>query len=194
MGKKLLAIFVMAALLLTACATGGTQDEELKKLETLFGDIHSWYNHSLTSEYASAEEVNLLKLFYCGFSDETTKPTDAEWAELKDRKGFQESMDFFRLPEDKMEEVLKTYFGTSLKSVKESGFEGLTYLESTQCYYFMTTGTNVVSDFHGEKLVKQSDGTLTLHYTAENGLVKGIVTVLPNGDGYRIISNRFVEA
>ena len=127
-------------------------------------------------------------MFNGGFEGEH-EPTDAEWAQLKTVPGFQEEMEFFRLPKDKMEAELKKCLGLSLDDMDDSAFEGLYYLESTDCYYFMTTGGAGLIDFYALRLEDQSDGTIKMYYThsTANG---ECVAVLKEVDGhYQILSN-----
>lgn len=169
------------------------EDPRLAEFDALFGPMNSRYNWALTSQYADPTFVDLELLFYLGFSDESSKPTDAEWEELKDRPGFDINYDLKRLPVDKMNQVLTQYFGITLEDVDASGFEGLVYLESTNCYYRMGTDASVVENFKATAVEVLEDGTIRLSYTGtsyalgSNGA--GVAVLKPIGDGYQIISN-----
>ena len=166
-----------------------TVPTELASFNALFGDWQSWYNRALTCQYESPKELNLLKFFYCGFKGETTK-TAAEWEALKDLQGFNENYDFFRLPVDKMNEVLTAYFGITLSDVAPSGFDGLVYLESTNCYYFMATGANTPENFSALSVETAETGMITVRYTIQwTAPNEYIVTLKPVGDGFIILSN-----
>lgn len=166
-----------------------TVSAELAAYNALFGNHKSWYNRVLTCQYESPKELNLLDFFYCGFGDERI-PTDAEWEALKDLQGFNENYDFFRLPVDKMNEVLTTYFDITLDDLEPSGFEGLVYLEGTNCYYFMTTGANVVGNFCAISAETAETGIIALRYAAGWTTPKEyIVTLKPTDGGYIILSN-----
>ena len=159
---------------------------ELAAYNALFGDLSSWYNRALTCQYESPRELDLLAFFYCGFPDEVTE-TAEEWAALKDLQGFNENYDFFRLPVSKMNEVLTAYFGITLEDVEPDGFDGLTYLESTDCYYFMTTGALMAEEFSAVSVETGDDGIITLRYTLRDQAF--VARLRSAGDGYIILAN-----
>lgn len=164
---------------------------ELQMYNDLFGDMNSWYNAALCCKYASPEEISLLTLFYGGFEGESQEPTDEEWAQLKDLKGFNENLDLIRLPVRKMEAILTELFGITLADVNPEGFEGLTYLESTDCWYHMITGARY-ADFNAMDVKPTDTGTKVYYDGGYMGNM--VVTVAPNGaEGYRILSNLPVE-
>lgn len=167
-----------------------TTPPELEKYNTIFGDYNGWYNRALVCEYAAPEELSLVKFFYRGFADEPKRPTDAEWAQLKNQPGFEENFDLFRLPVYKMNVVLMEYFGITLEDVKPEGFENLVYLESTNCYYFMTTGALVAENFTALSVDETDYGTICVEYQcAYPANTTFVVTLKPNGEGYQILSN-----
>lgn len=157
----------------------------LVQMQSIFRDYDSWYNRALTCTYSTPQELNLHQFFLCGFDDESGTLTDEERSQLRER-GFSEWQDIFRLPVEKMNAVLTEYFGITLDQVESSGFNGLEYLESTDCYYFMTGDSNW-ADITVTALEDQPDGTILMRYTTNRGSF--IVTLLPNEDGYMILSN-----
>lgn len=173
-----------------APSTAPTEDPLCLEMDALFGDRSNWYNKALTCTYDDSKNISLKALFYGGFKGESQDPTDAEWAELKDQPGFREEYDLMRLPKDKMNQVLTTYFGITLEDVADTGFEGLVYLESTGCYYHMVTGANSVEDFEATQVEVLDDGALQVYYTSYGDNL--VVTLRPNGDEYQIISNKEV--
>ena len=152
-------------------------------------------------QYISIQLIDLhsvlKELFYNGFSDESAKPTDAEWEELKDLPGFDINFDLVRLPVDKMNQVLTQYFGITLEDVNAAGFEGLVYLESTDCYYRMCTDASVVENFKATAVEELEDGTVRLSYTGTSYVLgsngAGVAVLKSVGDGYQIISNQKAE-
>ena len=174
-------------------ATGDPEDPRLAEFDALFGPMNSRYNWALTSQYADPTCVNLKELFYNGFSDESAKPTDAEWEELKDLPGFDINYDLKRLPVEKMNQVLTQYFGITLEDVNAVGFEGLAYLESTDCYYRMCTDVSVVENFKATAVEDLEDGTIRLSYTGTSHALgsngAGVAVLKPVGEGYQIVSN-----
>ncbi|MBQ3000736.1 MAG: hypothetical protein IJD63_03200 [Oscillospiraceae bacterium] len=177
--------------------TQAAEDPRLAEFDALFGPMNSRYNWALTSQYADPTYVNLKELFYNGFSDESAKPTDAEWEELKDLPGFDSNYDLVRLPVDKMNQVLTQYFGITLEDVNAAGFAGLAYLESTDCYYRMCTDASTVENFKATAVEELEDGTVRLYYTGSSYALgrngAGVAVLRPVGDGYQIISNQKAE-
>ena len=164
-------------------------NEELATYNTLFGNLGSWYNKALLCQYDSPAQLKLELLFYSGFTGESQTPTDAEWAELKDQPGFDSNYDLIRLPVDKMNQVLTDYFGITLDEIDDAGFENLVYLESTNCYYHMVTDANAVENFQATAVQTQEDGSIRMSYTAGSNNTAFVATLMPNGDGYQILSN-----
>ena len=119
-----------------------------------------------------------------------TVKTDAEIAQLKQYldPAWVDNADFYRLPKDKMEAQLQKLFGISLAELSDAAFEGLTYLESTDCYYFFATGVyggNI--EFEAKQVEHLEDGTVKVTYVWWDGV--SVVTLKPNGDSYQILSN-----
>ena len=171
--------------------TAPTTPPEWEKYNELFKGS-SWFNQALTCEYDSPKQIDILNFFYCGFQGES-KISDEEWAQLKNMLGFgSPAGDICRLPPDKMNAVLTECFGITLEDVDPTGFNGLAYLESTNCYYFKASAPNGVWNFTADNVVKNSDGTVCVYY---NISYKGdyVVTVKPYGDGYRILSNKRIK-
>lgn len=171
---------------------------ELAVFNELFQHVSGERNAYLSAvahEYSSPAELKLRYFFDNGFPGEN-EVSDLEWAELKDISGFNINYDFFRLPKDKMEADLQNYFGISLADIPDSGFEGLTYLKSTDCYYFMATApmTNAVN-FTAQSVEYNSDGTVSLTYTVgwEPTVKKYVIELKSNGVEYLILSNVKIE-
>ena len=167
-------------------------DSQLQAFTDMLGDSRSWYNRALACEYAKPEELELYWFFYCGFPDESQKPTAEEWEQLKDKQGFDENCDLIRLPEYKMDQVLQDYFGISLEDIPAEGFSRMTYLESTDCWYFMITGYYGVERPQVLAVETLENGTVHVRYEADYW---GVVDLMlqPNGDGYRILSNQKMQ-
>ena len=164
---------------------------ELKQeLQALFGNYQDWYNRTLISEYDSPKYINLSQLFYNGFKDEPHVPTDAEWAELKDKPGFEESTwELIRLPVSKIDAVLKQYFGITLKDIKKPKFDGFVYLESTDCYYTMHTDVWFAENFKVIAAEKQYNSIVRMTYTVGDGQYIYVAELKAVDGGYQILSN-----
>lgn len=169
--------------------TGKSEDQIA--METLFRGS-SWFNQALTCEYDSPEQIGLRSFFNCGFQGES-KISDEEWAQLKNMLGFgSPAGDIYRLSPDKMNAVLTECFGIALADVDPVGFNGLAYLESTNCYYFKASAPNGVWNFTADNVVNNSDGTVCVYYSISyDG--DYVVTIKPHGDGYRILSNKCIK-
>ena len=163
--------------------------DELAAFNALFGDMGSWYNKALLCQYTSPAQLKLKVLFYSGFAGESNKPTDAERAELMDQPGFDINYDLIRLPADKMNQVLTDYFGITLDEIDDAGFENLVFLKSTNCYYRMASDAMALENFKATAVETQENGTIRVSYTAGYNDAAYVVTLMPNGDGYWILSN-----
>lgn len=119
---------------------------------------------ALTSEYSDARDLNLAKFFANGI-EENCVLTDAEWDALKDFPGFErDTKRIRRLPVNEMNTVLSQCFGLSLSDMNGVGLEKMVYLESTDCYYLMSSGETVMpqfslDDFVYNHIVYYTDGS-----------------------------------
>ena len=177
-------------------------NEELEKFNALFADGCSWYGRALSCEYATPQQFDLYTFFLNGFPGESRDLTDAELAELKalykhnpDYADDIQNYDIRRLPVDRMNEVLRDYIGITLEDVEVADFDDLDYLESTNCYYIIGGGASGISDFNAIAAEHLEDGTIRLTYTQFSGGADEmyVAILMPNGDGYRILSNMSVE-
>ncbi len=209
MKKQIAFLLMLCIFLLSACKTpvetptenpteGPTADPveltnlTIAEMETLFGEIGSWYNQSLTCEYNTPAQISLYHLFYLGFKDEPYALTDAEFTELQDKPGIIDiHFDIKRLPVDKMNAVLAQYFGITLQDVDPSAFKGLVYLESTNCYYHPANDIWGLENFKATGLELLSDGTVRMCYENSDG-VACVAMLKPCGEGYQILSNKIV--
>jgi hypothetical protein len=164
----------------------------LKEYETLFADKESWYRQALICQYEKPSQFNIKEFFYNGFADESRTPTAEERKALENMPGIDLNMDLIRLPVDKMNQVLQNVFDDiSLNGIDESGFEGLVYLESTNCYYHTASDVRKVENFRIIKADMQLEwGRVRLYYTVGDGQTY-VVKVWPIANGnYYILSNR----
>lgn len=167
----------------------------VEQLNELFGDWQSWYSRALLFEYADPSQIDLRILFYGGFQGQSREPTAEEWEQLKDQQGFNINMDLIRLPVKEMNQVLTELYGITLENVEESGFENLVYLESTQCYYHMVTDAAIIEDFNIVTAHIMNNGTIRVVYTQDDWRddVRYEMTLVQDGDHYRILSNVIIE-
>lgn len=174
-------------------------DEELADFNSLFGELGSWYNKALCCEYATPAQLELWTFFLSAFNEESNQVTDSERAQLKDLIGNPDvydsidNLDITRLPADRMNQVLQDYFGITLDDIDDAGFAGQLYLESTDCYYIIGGGAAVVKEFNAVSVEYMDDGSIRVYYTANWTNTVYVVTLMPHGDGYRILSNVCLE-
>lgn len=161
---------------------------QVTEFQTLLSDYSGWYNVALTCLWESPEQLELRFIFYNGFKDESKTPTDEEVAALQDRPFYNTNLSFFRLPVDKMNQILTEYYGITLDDVADSGFEGMEYLESTDCYYLVHSDANMIP-IEVKEVQTTDDGAICVYYTRTGEDTLYVVMLMPNGDGYRILSN-----
>lgn len=162
----------------------------------LFGDLNSWYNKALTSEYDTPAQLVLSQFFLNAFREEGNEVADFERAQLKDLYGFGDYIDMVgitRLPVDRMNQVLQAYFGITLDEIDVAADNDLHYLESTDCYYIVGGGASGAMDFKASSFEILQDGSICVYYTANWEETLYAVTLMPTDDDYRILSNVKVE-
>ena len=173
-----------------SCKHYSIVSKELEKFNELFGDMNSWYNRALTSMYKTPNNLDLHALFYNGFSDESDQFTDAEWKGLKNEPNLQKELSVARLPVEKMNDILTTYFGVELKDITYGEIKGLVYLESTNCYYHTHSDSRAIEAFQATRIEHLADGLVQIYYTCFFYDFECVVTVKPLDNGtYQIISN-----
>ena len=163
----------------------------------LFSDPTGWYAMALTSLYSSPEQVDIAAFFADGFPYESTTPTQEEWALLKDVEGFRQDGSFRRMSADAMDDVLIQIFGIGLDQMEGVGLDRLTYLEETDCYYFMSTKSQPPQILVGSSTptsLQFTDEHGIMHYvnldvTGENGNYHYTITSHLIKDSDRIASN-----
>jgi hypothetical protein len=176
-----------------------TPAEVRADFNALFGELGSWYNKALCCEYATPAQLELWTFFLSAFNEESNQVTDSERAQLKDLIGNPDvydsidNLDITRLPADRMNQVLQDYFGITLDDIDDAGFAGQLYLESTDCYYIIGGGAAVVKEFNAVSVEYMDDGSIRVYYTANWTNTVYVVTLMPHGDGYRILSNVCLE-
>lgn len=157
----------------------------------------NWYNQAMTHVFNSPEELWLSEFFYNGFPEESNEPTPEEnaflhncwsasnWLEVEGNL----ELDLVRLPADRMDQILRQYFGIGLADTRGYGLEQLTYWDDTDCYYSAHGDNNAVFDFTVDLVTLSSDGNYQVRYSVDGGAESYVITLKPNGDGYLIVSN-----
>ena len=168
-----------------------TDDPQLEALMALFDWQvgRQFYNDALTSDYATAKDVDLGYLFYDGFWEESEVASAAEEAFLDaNSSNHWRYMDLQRLPSEKMSAVLQEIFGITLEETNKVGLS-YPYFEETDAYYHLHSGTHY-AEITINRVENCDDGTIRMYYERQGfPTVNMVATLKPNGDGYRILSN-----
>ena len=168
-----------------------TDDPQIEALMALFDWQvgRQFYNDALTSDYATAKDVDIGYLFYDGFWEESEVASAAEEAFLDaNSSNHWRYMDLQRLPSEKMSAVLQEIFGITLEETNKVGLS-YPYFEETDAYYHLHSGTHY-AEITINRVENQGDGTIRMFYL-RNGFpsVNMVATLKPNGNGYQILSN-----
>ena len=168
-------------------------DEEVAKFNALFGELGSWYNKALTCEYETPAQLKLSFFFLAAFNEDSNQITDSERAQLKavydGNDNFIDFLHITRLPVYRMNRLLMDYFAITLDEIEDAGFAELLYLQSVDCYYIIGGGASCTMDFNAISVETLEDGLICVYYTANYEDTVYVVTLMPYGDGYRILSN-----
>lgn len=156
-----------------------------------------WLRQGLTHFFDTPAQLDLAEIFGIGFDGESQKPTDEETAYLNtvwDASWVER--DLMRLPADKMDQVLQQYYGIRLAELDAECFDGLAYMESTDCYYYATGGVNSVDlrNFIAYRTQTLSDGILRIYYYLSylpND--PGVITLQQIDQNWVILSNQELE-
>ena len=115
--------------------------EELAEFQALFDNTEQQYLRTVTSCYDDPARIDLYQMFYGGFGDENI--SEEEWKFLEGVwTESQLSWDVSRIPEEKMDEILREYLGIGLDETDCIGLDGFAYLESAGCYFHTSGDTN----------------------------------------------------
>ncbi len=163
------------------------------------GALENWYLAAMGSIYDTPAEMDLGLVFYNGFSD--TEITPEEKSFLLEQ-GFSEHIAMHKLPAEKLDEVLNTYFGISLYDVAIPS--DWVYYPETDSYYSSHSDAYLVHGFTVMQANVTDEGLIELHYCVEPyrgatdpatgwSVVYGILTLRANNDSperYTVVSNR----
>lgn len=160
---------------------------DLDELNALFGNMGTLYNSALSSIYASPDQLD-LRLFLDGLQREHGATLTQE---EKDLLSLPEG-DVFRYSADEVEAYLNTYFGIGIQDLHAHALKNLTYLPSTNSYYYATSGWDgCIPAFSANSVEALPDGTLMMYYTTGGWPAPNMVAKLkPTAEGYLILSNQ----
>lgn len=172
-------------------------ESELDALSKFFGDTENWNSQILASgEFYGVENIDLYLFFQRGIPlGAAAQQADAdEHAYYVSVTNYGEDYDIFRLPVSEMDKITREYLKLPLAELKGVGLDRFVYWEKTDCYYFKPAGTNVLlPEITGA--YRQDDGSIRMYYhnQLESFTPEMVVTVLPENDTFRIISNQIVQ-
>lgn len=149
------------------------------------------YNSALSSIYDSPDQLD-LRFFLDGLQREHGATLTQE---EKDLLSLPEG-DVFRYSADEVEAYLNTCFGIGIQDLHTDALQNLTYLQSTNSYYYATSGWDgCVTAFSANSVEALPDGTLMMYYTTGGWPAPNMVARLqPTAEGYLILSNQPVDA
>ncbi len=179
-------------------------ESELDSLyKMLFGNTYgeNWYLRSLPVIWNTDNpaDIDLYKLFYNGFVGECDNLTDEELEELSWQSGFSiseiEKMGQFRLPEARMDLVLREYYGITFTESNRVGLNNCYYISSTGCYYVLRNDSySYTVGIHSA--YEQADGSFIIYYSSNenNPAPQYVMQLVPNDFGsYTITVNKQVS-
>lgn len=178
--------------------------DELKALDKmLFGKKsgENWYLRSIAVQWPDADpnNIDISVLFYNGFDGECQNFTDEEIFSISMATGMNENdlraAGQFRLPEAKMDYVLREYYGTTFTDFHGIGLEKMIYLPETACYY-MLHDDMTTPDFGLHSAYEQPEGGFIIYYgaDAQRPAPEYVMELAPNEFGsYTILYNKSVQ-
>ena len=181
----------------TSVPEGTALDEsELDALSKFFGDTENWNSQILASgEFYGVENIDLYLFFQRGIPLGAARQADAdERAYYVSVTNYGETFDIFCLPISEMDKITREYLKLPLAELKGVGLDKFVYWEKTDCYYFTPAGANaLLPEITGA--YRQDDGSIRMYYhnQLESPTPEMVVTVLPENDTFRIISNQIVQ-
>lgn len=183
--------------------TQGTKlnEDELKALNKMlfvnrYGE--NWYYRSVPVLWSSESpaDIDLYKLFYNGFVGECDNLTYDEINYLSMQTGLDADriaeMRQFRLPEGKMDMVLREYYGITLTESNMVGLNKCIYWSATNCYYVLRDDSSTV--YIGlHSAYEQADGGFIIYYSGDEKrpAPEYVMHIVPNDFGsYTITMNK----
>ena len=149
-------------------------------------------NKFLQCYFKTFEEIDLGELFYNGLGfDENIEVTEEEKNALIAIGGELGFGGVIKLPEERIDEILKKYTGQGIEFFRDQLNESFYYLEEYKSYYRVTGDVSFM--YHEmESDYRTSDGYLVLFYRFNSGVDSWIckVTVRENEDrSFQFVSN-----
>ena len=176
-------------------------ENELKALNRmLFGNRYgeNWYLRSIPVLWNtdSPADIDLYALFCGGFSGECDNLGYDELLYLSMQTGIEaeelQQLPSCRLPEYKMDLVLREYYGLTLTETCMNGLGGLLYYSPASSYYILGSLQGSISvGIHSA--YEQADGGFIIYYCSDElyPTPDCVMSIVPNEYGsYRIVMNK----
>lgn len=156
----------------------------------------NYYNQALAFEFADPREIPFGGFFSWGFNLERNQPiTEEERSHFAKAHGYEEyGYDIYRLPAEKVNEILVYHFGITFDQMYEDSGYNPVYSEDTDCYYIDPPGVvghGYVTFYDG--YFDEGSGIVYLYYENRNAEQEFVVVMQSrksSGEqGYNILSN-----
>ena len=172
---------------------------EIAELQELFGSpdtelgLRNFYHMALASQYETPDAVNVHALFGLGLGDRQDHYLSENARKyLSENSMLNLELDTVYLPQNRMNEILESFFGVSLADVRKgnvSGFNDLVYYEGENAYFCTAADVSYLKDVQITHGWRNMDGTVEMFYTF-GGSHPGHAVLSPTEDGfYQMISN-----
>lgn len=136
--------------------------EQFTAMFTIIPEGSNWYNILLACEFTSPEDVNPKRLFQNGFRP-LVELTDADEEFLLTLPWYiPNGGDVYKLPAARMETVVNTYLGVSLKDLNRTYLEEMNYFADGDCYFTGGGGAIGAMNFEIIDGKREDDGTVWL--------------------------------
>ena len=157
-------------------------------------DNDSWYTQALFMEYDDPITIHLNDFLFCDLMNwPYTRHTMEETENLRQQFGINNEwwVDCYSMEAVTVEEVLQTVFGCSFAEFNDSDDPYICYSESTDRYYYGRSDSSRVQNVSVIGIRELENGNVEVYYTCDSLYPKnGVVTLMPDGDGYIVLSNK----
>lgn len=192
-------------LLLLACGVlGGCGEQNFDSPDeedaALSEDVIAWFNTEyfntgeginmrnmmLSSQYSTATDIDLFRLFYNGISESHPEISEEERTALSEYDTSARDLDVIKITRSMIDDFLMEYAKVKLADTNRNGLDHFFYLEEYDAYYLIHSDTNyarckIISGEAGE------DGSIVLDYEMEGR--KAAVTLKSIEGNYSFVSN-----
>ena len=173
-----------------------TDGDVVAQFQKLF-DNDSWYTQAVFMEYDDPTTIHLNDFLFCDLMNwPYTRHTMEETENLRQQFGITNEwwVDCYSMEAATVEEVLQTVFGHSFAEFIDSADPYICYSESTDRYYYGRSDSSRVQNVLVVGIRALENGNVEVYYTCDYLYPEnGVVTLMPDGDSYHILSNYYSE-